>query len=421
MITPLPHQQYIIDNAKNRLALFLGTGAGKTYTSLWCLEKLKRGRTLVIVPLIVFYKWQKDAEALHGEGIFHEYVPGRWGSIVFFDKDIHIDFMTKEYFRDKYALPLQGSAYDSVIIDEAHYFSSPSSGLTKKLFKFIQLHRLNDFSVYLLTATPYLSTPWNIYTLGRHLGFLWEYSKFRAEMFFSMNMGGKTVWKPKSNAPELVRRYKDAMGYTIRTEDVIEDLPPQIVLDQQIEITEEQKKAIANDTTVDVLPRITKLHQIENGYIPENELAGTPALELEYRKPEYCIQYYHEHKHVAYICRYTYQIEMLAKAFEKEGILTFTLTGQTKDREKIIDKARKTQCAIIIQSAVSEGYELPEIEHVVFVSMDWSYKNYIQMMGRFLRINHPTKTTFTRLLCGKYDKLILQAINRKEDFYVEKE
>jgi superfamily II DNA or RNA helicase len=123
-----------------------------------------------------------------------------------------------------------------------------------------------------------------------------------------------------------------------------------------------------------------------------------------------------EHPHTAIICRYTEQIAIIQE--ELGDVLT--LTGQTKARDSVIEKARTQEIPIIIQAQVSEGYELPEIEHVIFASMDWSYKNYVQMMGRFLRINAPTPTVFHRLISGDVDKRVLQSLNNKQDFYVKK-
>jgi len=101
---------------------------------------------------------------------------------------------------------------------------------------------------------------------------------------------------------------------------------------------------------------------------------------------------------------------------EKSGLSTPILDGHTKARDTVISKARSASNPILIQAGISEGYEMPEIEHVIFASMDWSYKNYVQMLGRFLRINAPTPTVFHRLVAGPIDKKVLKAINNKKHF-----
>lgn len=349
---------------------------------------------------------------------FDELIPKRWG-ILKTENGWVVDIMTKEVFRDKFDLSHDYAFYfDGIIIDEAHYVAGIKSKITKKMFKYIDRFKSDALSVYLLTATPYLSTPWNIYALGRMIGRLWNYIAFQKEMFYEISMGGRTGYKPRSSAPILLQKYKEQIGVTVKTEDVIADLPEQSITVRKVGMTEEQLEECKRDTTVDVLPRMTKLHQIENGYVPAVILEGKESRLLPNNKIPEVLTYAEQYPHSAFICRYTKQVEMVAEALATTGKKVYTLTGQTKDRDKVIEEARKGNCYVVIQGGVSEGYEFPEIEHVMFVSLDWSYKNYIQMMGRFLRINMPTPTEFIILVSGAIDTRVLQAINNKEDFYI---
>lgn len=415
-LIPLPHQQRVIDLNKKRFALFLGTGAGKTFTSLWCQED--KQNILIIVPRIVFYKWIKDIDDLWGIKDQEEKKKGRCATIIT-QNNKTINIMTKEWFRDKFVNEYLSSSseedralIDAIIVDEAHYFAGMKSRMTKALFWLAKKVPL-ETSIYLLTATPYLSTPWNIYSLGIILGANWNYAKFRDEMFFPMKVGGRIIYQPRNNNTERLKPYVESIGITIKTEDVIEDLPEQKILFHNLELTEEQKSAINEDRTTEVLPRYTKLNQIENGYIPAEPLDNRPEpTYLSCNKLEWIKEYVKKHPHTAIICRYNAQVKRIAEELNAE-----TLTGETKNREKVIERARSKKEPIVIQASVSEGYELPEIENVIFASLSWSYKDYIQMQGRFLRVNNPIRTTFEVLTAGEIDSKILKAIKNKEDFY----
>lgn len=405
---PYPHQQKIIDQKLDRVALFLDTGAGKTFTSLWCAENNNNRKTLIIVPKIVLTKWSKDIVALYPDMEEEEIYKDRHIKLKNHEREFIV--ITKEYFRDKW----EEEEVDCVIVDEAHHFSGIKSRLTASLFKY--LDNRPHLSIYLLTATPYRSTPWNIYTLARLLGKKWGYISFRSEMFTTIIMGGKKIYKPRADAIDKLKLYADKIGITVGIDEVIEDLPEQKVIDEIVEQTEEQKQAISKDRTVEPIVRYTKIHQIEAGYVPGEELIEREDVAIKCNKNKYVIEAVRKQPKTAIVCRYHTQINILAE--ELKEFKPLILTGQTKNRDTVIKDARDKNRPIIIQASVCEAYELPEIENVIFASMSWSYTDYKQMMGRFLRINAPTPTTFTRLIGGEIDQRVIKAINNKHDFYV---
>jgi superfamily II DNA or RNA helicase len=413
---PLPHQQKIISKKKNKLGLFFDTGAGKTYTSLWSLKELKREYVLIVCPKIVHSKWIEDITTLFGS-LYETSVIQEGRASRVYTEGTQYFVMTKEYFRDKWIPEWE---IDGVIFDEAHFVASPSSKMTKKLYGFVSRFSEEALSVYLLTATPYLSTPWNVYTLGRLLGKEWGYKSFEKEMFYQIDIGSRYIQKPKPDAPQRLMPYLKQTGVFVRIEDVVEDLPPQKINIVGLEQTKEQKNAIENESTVEALARITKLHQIENGYISASVLEARSIKDLPHTKLKWIVDYTDKNNYCAIICRYKHQMYTYQKELESRGHKVYVLNGETKNRDKLLEDVRKTNKGIIIiQAMVSEGYELPEIEHVVFASMDWSYKNYIQMMGRFLRVNKPTPTQYHILCSGKIDNRVYDSMQLKRDFYPE--
>ena len=421
-MNPYTYQKEVIEMKRNRILLAWDCGVGKTFTSLWCMENLDRNTVLILCPIVVFNKWQKDIQALYGDPTVVSVVKkNRYTVLQYTDKEFHV--ATKEYFTAN-AVTFLEAGIDGIIIDEAHYFAGIKSKMAKTLYRFIQQFPEADLSVYLLTATDYLSTPWNIYMLGKHLGRDWNYYRWEREFFTKQNMGGRMVPIVRSNAMELLQKYRDDISVRVKIEDVMEDLPDQKVQDINLGLTRSQVEALDKVSEDTAIVEFTKKHQIENGYIPAEPLDNRPEpILLPCKKLDWITNYVKTHPHTAVIARYTAQLHQINDALQQAGFSTAILDGKTKNRDTIISKARSIpngnkSNAILIQAAVSEGYELPEIEHVIFASLDWSYKNYVQMMGRFLRINAPTPTTFHRLVTGPVDKRVLQAINRKEDFYV---
>lgn len=305
-----------------------------------------------------------------------------------------------------------------VLVHNCHYQAGNKSAMGKGMYKFCSQFNEKEMSIYELTATPYLSTPWNIYMLGRHLGKDWSYAGFSRKMFYLVRMGGRMIPTVRQNAHDLLKPYLKSISVRIRIEEVIKDIPEQEVKDVFLSLTEEQKKAIEEDDSEEAIVAFTKKHQIENGYVPAEILLEREIQRVECQKNAWIIDYVKKHPHTAIICRYTEQLHLIKDELEKSGLSTPILDGHTKARDTVISKARSASNPILIQAGISEGYDMPEIEHVIFASMDWSYKNYVQMLGRFLRINAPTPTVFHRLVAGPIDKKVLKAINNKETFYV---
>jgi superfamily II DNA or RNA helicase len=137
-------------------------------------------------------------------------------------------------------------------------------------------------------------------------------------------------------------------------------------------------------------------------------------------KNERIIALCEENSKVAIICRYNTQIDYLAQILAKYR--PFIIRGDVKNRDKVCLEAEKAQKAIVlIQADSCLGYQLPSFELCVFVSMSYSYVNYEQMCGRFLRMDKPSRTTFIYLLTegNSVDQAVYDAVKAKEDFSIE--
>jgi len=374
------HQQDILDLAPKKYLLAWGTGSGKTVAAL---QLSGNTRTLVIVPKSLKEQWQEQTD--------HRVI-------------------TKEQFK-KYAKELK--KYDCIIIDEAHYVAGHKSALHKAVLAYLK--RFNPDKVYLLTATPYMSTPWNIYALANILGRDWKYHKFKYTFFNDVMMYGRKVPIVKKNIEGQIARLVSGLGNTVKMEDCF-DVPEQTFLTEYFDMTREQKKAIAGLEDTAHIARWTKTHQICGGSLKSDGYTKDEYFKCE--KLDRLLDLVKEHKKIIIICRYNNEIEYIKSKIKKE---VFVINGATRDRHALIKSVeQREQAVVIINAACSEGYELPSFPIMVFYSYDFSLKNYIQMIGRILRSNKLKKNVYISLVVrDSIDNDVYQCIEKKQDFQVE--
>jgi superfamily II DNA or RNA helicase len=389
------HQKEILDLAPSKYGLFFGTGTGKTRTSIE-LSKKKGGSLLIICPKMLKENWKRELD--------------KWG----FKNEYLV--ISKEEFK-KYAPKLK--RYDTIIVDEAHFFGNFQSQLSKSLDKYIKIHKPDN--LYLLTASPYLSTPWNIYTLVNYLGAGLRYPTFRRMCFHEIKMGGRIVPVPKRGIEEYLNTLITSYGSSVVLEDCF-DVPAQTDSIEYFELTPQQKQAIKNIDEFEFIVRFTKKHTIENGVLMGNEYEASKY--FENNKIERIKSLVLENKKIAIACRYNYQIEKYKEEIEsflsKEKLphSVYVINGATEGRQDVVDKANADEnTVILINASCSEGYELPTIGTIVFASLSFSYKDYLQFRGRFLRANALKKNHYIHLVVKDgVDEDVYECIQNKKDF-----
>lgn len=388
------HQQKIVDKDPTKHLLAWQTGTGKTIAAIRLCENPCKS-VLVVCPKSLKQQWQSEvAKFAREKHLFQVY--------------------TKEEFRKK--APQMGRA-PYIIIDEAHYFSGMKSQMRKRMEVYIKKYKPER--VYLLTATPYMSTPFNIYCLGRLLGKDWGYMKFKSFFFHEVKMGHRWIPVVKPKMEKFVASLVNKLGSTVRMDECV-DVPKQTFLTEHFELTREQKRAIKEIEDTLPIVRWTKVHQICGG-----SLKGDEYNEPQYFKSEKlnrAIDLAKEHKKIIFVCRYNCEVEMLTTAIgEKTDKLVYKITGKTDDKPEIIASAEMNdEVVVIINAACSEGYELPSFPIMVFYSYDFSLKNYVQILGRIQRINRIKKNVYLSLTVpGTIDEDVYNCIKKKENFDIE--
>lgn len=397
---PYKHQQRLLDLAPLKYGLFWGTGTGKSLASLWLVEKVKRGGVcLVVCPKSIKERWERDVALM----------PRQY------------EVITKDQFVIKASrLP----KYEGLIIDEAHYFSGmrsckKKSIMLKSMLAYIKRH--NPRYIYLLTATPYLSTPWNIFALGNLLGYFnkkTSYSTFQDHFFQKIDMGGRwPIPVVRKNIENDIAHFISKMGEAIAMEECI-DIPPMTFLAEYFNITKEQRKGIKALQHLLPMTRYGQEHQICGGTLKGDEYEEPSYFKNE--KINRLTDLVQENKKVIIVSRYNYEIKYIKDQIHKKNKnkSVYIISGEVKDRDGVISQAeRSSNCVVIVNAACSEGYELPSFRMTIFYSYDFSLKNYIQVMGRNKRINNLKKNVYISLIMrDSIDECVYQSILNKSDF-----
>lgn len=387
------HQKKIIDKNPSKYLLAWETGVGKSLAAIRLAEK-NSNNALVICPKSLKVKWQRDIE-LFGEIVMNWQV------------------VTKEEFRKLY---FKIDKFDCLIVDEAHNFGQQKSKMTKSLMHYIKTH--NPQFIYLLTATPYMSSVWSIYSLGLILGQKWSYIKFRITFFYDVKMGRRMIPVQKKHIEKAVAELVHKIGDTVKLQDCV-DMPDSVYETEYFELTNEQQKLI--ETIYDPVPivRWTKIDQICGGTLKAD--AYSENLQVPCEKLSRAIELAKEHKKIAIVCRYNLEIDMLATEIQKFKSVV-KIRGDVVDKQGAVDKVENLdEVCVLINAAACEGYEIPSVKVMVFYSYDFSLKNYIQVSGRIKRINKPQRCVYISLVVKKtIDEDVFEMVTvNKQDFQIE--
>lgn len=411
------HQKKIIEEDKKKCGLFLGTGSGKTATTLF----LAKGSTLVICPKQqkLDRTWQRNAEQ--------------------FNLDLDLTVISKEEMRRDWQ-KLKG--YDTVIIDECHNNFGVLPEVRQR--KGVQIPKASQIfeatlgylkkyppkRLYLCSATP-VTKPMHLWAIATLFGESWNFFRFREKYYFEIRIGQRRIWMPrkdtetKNKLAELVKKF----GYTGALADFA-DVPEQTHRTVHIDLSEAQIDAIKrlNANEADPLVRRARTRTIENGV-----LYGKSVIEeskkvdklvenvtiFPSKKIDYILERAIEFPKLLIFANYTAQINEIARVLRDEGYSVSTLTGQTKDRTflKKVDESNEPHI-VIAQSSMGAGWELPSFPCAIYASKSWRCVDFNQSLGRILRINKLKKNLYIHLLIkGGPDEDCHNTIMAGEDFF----
>lgn len=386
------HQEELLAKSPDKYLFAWGCGCGKTRSAIELVEQ-KTFDVLVIVPKALVANWKRQIE--------------QWSN-----GTTAYNVMTKENFK-KHLKTIR--RYDAVIVDEAHNFARRQSQQSKALEVYL---RAGDIKyVYLLTATPFLTQPWNVYRLSQFLGYKWSRMGFEQDFYYRINMGGRMIPMMRKGTEELLADYVRVLGKPVTMDEAV-DVPEVSYETEYFDLTKKQEKKIKEAYDPNPLVRFTREHQICGGTIHGDEFTNGEIIESD--KRERVLQLTEENDKLIVVCRYRLEIDALNDLLSKAGCKVYVLTGDTEDRDGVLQEARKQdKFVLLVSGTLSEGWECPEVSLMVFYSYSFSLKDYIQMVGRIQRINKLGKRTYLSLICkASIDEEVFNCISKKEDFHV---
>jgi len=394
------YQQQIVDTAPNRYGLWLRMGVGKTATALG-LAKKRNEVPLIICPKSLSKNWQRECNV--------------WGVENYL-------IITKEEFKRDWEIL---ERYNFIVFDEFHWFLGMKSAMHKKTKSYLAKHQPEY--IYGLTATPILSSAWNVYCSELLLGHMPSYKWYKQTFFKTVKMGtymkfGKILPRmvdiPIPENQHLLIEILNRIGVTLRMEDVTE-VPEYTFIREDFGLNAEQRKAISELDDPTPIAFYTKSFQIENG-----TLKSDGYTENRFFKSEKCkrvIELIENTEKLIVVCHHTLEIEMIASKIKDKKV--FKITGKTNgdDRYDLQDiVANSDNCVLLINAAISEGLNFPSMTTIVFYSMSWSIKDREQMEGRNQRRNDLRKNTYIDMVVlGGVDEGVYDCIKKKKDFNVE--
>lgn len=405
------HQKEIIEEDKPKSGIFLGTGSGKSFIALY----LSKGRTLVLAPKtqVQDRNWNRE---------FSEIENSSKRSQIY-----TLTVASKDTFRKDWD---KAPKCDTLILDEAHTMLgvNPTQAWRKRerviktsqVFDAIRMYinKVQPQRIYIVTATP-VRNPMCVWAAATLLGHKWDFVKFRDTFYFRLPMPGREVYRPRTDKESKVRLAKavQKLGYTGKLDEWF-DVPEQTDKVVYVHMTDAQTKRLKSLKVEypDPLTYLGKRHQVENGVLMGDEYKVEEEFSNE--KIDKISDLCAEFPKVVVFAKYLNQIAQIHAELTSQGKRVFCLTGNTKNRGKLIADANACdECAFIAQAQVSSGYELPTFNCVVYASMSYSLVDLEQSRGRVLRANALKKNLYVYLvMTDGIDQEVYDTLMTKKDF-----
>jgi SNF2 family DNA or RNA helicase len=393
---------------------------------LFASEEKSVPATLIIVPTSLVHNWHNEIKKFTPQLKVYNYVGSQrkrksdMGSII----DMYdVIITTYGTVRNDYET-MRDFQFNYLILDESQYIKNPGSKSYQSVCELKADHKL------VLTGTP----------IENSLSDLWAQVNFLNKgLLGSFNFFQKEFIQPieKKNDEEKQKQLKNLISPFIlrRTkEEVAKDLPPlteQIryceMSETQKEIYEEQKAIIRKV----LLENIEKLgiknasFMVLQGMTKLRQLANHPALaghnDSDSGKFDEVIENLEEllaenHK-VLIFSSFVTHLKLFQEEFEKNGWEYCLLTGQTRDREAVINEFQtneRKQIFLISLKAGGVGLNLTSADYIFILDPWWNPASENQAISRAHRIGQEKKVFVYRFISeGTIEEKIQKLKERK--------
>lgn len=433
-VTPLKHQYDVFKETLTRkdYALFWEVGTGKTYGIINVVrgkfyQSGRVKRTIIFAPISTLYSWKKEWELFStispkkievvdksGKARVEQIKKFCFDTQTFEEKEKILILNYEALINEDVKNLLLHWRPEVLICDESHLLKSGKAKRTKAVINISNQIRKENGNVFLLTGTPILNTPMDIFWQFRILDggetFGKNFMAFRDKYFRDANshFSGKKGYFPKwevvehrmSDLTDLI--YKKASRVT--KEECL-DLPPLVKEIRHTLMSPEQKRlyremekdfityiqhqeAITPIIAEFAMTKALRLMQICSGFVKDAEgteivIDKVPKLDV---LKDLLGEITPDHKVIVW-CSFIQNYKMIASVCENLKLHYVMLTGQqsVSEKQESIESFQDDPSVRVIianRRAGGTGITLTAASYSIIYSRDLSLANEIQSAAR---------------------------------------
>ena len=444
LTSPSHHQlEVLADYAPSGILLNHGLGSGKTFTALsllaqCCARESIPPNALVVAPSIVLEHWKKEAEKHFEDNFFNRVLVLR-GSVAkrcklmqeaLNSKSASIFVTTHQALHNqKFLSTIKKIPFTCLVIDESHCFKNPQAKMTKSVTEIASRfkHRI------LLTGTPILNNLMDIYSqvnivqpylLGS------SFWTFRNKYFFDANafLRGKVdkskywpKWEVRKSMLEELMFKVNSVMHTVKTEDVVKDLPPFDKVKISCELSKDDKKVYSEmlkgfkteiaDTKLSARNVIVKTLRLQ-------QICSMSSGKLDALKM--LLESINEESVVIWCNFKRKPIELIEALLQKLKISYGVIHGDINplERARIIEKFNNKEIQILVatQPSLGIGVELTTASVMIYYSKSYNLGHDSQSEGRAYRRGshiHKRVVRYDLVLEKTIDEVVHESLERK--------
>jgi len=399
----------------------LPLGSGKTLVALSCLKLVNAKKSLVVAPASLLYQWKGEAKKHFNQDV----------TVLEGDRKDRYRIISELKNTPSYLLALNyektiledvksfllSTHFDLVILDEAHKIKNPLTKTHRTLKK------VNSTFVILLTATPLVNSPLDIFNLVNFIypgffdyhEFCERYIEWKEVEIRKKDGTTKTIKVPAGakNLQELHARLKPVVFFKTKDE-ILKDLPPKTEqvywvkpTKTQVELfryyyalplqkkTEDKGVFLACANLMKQIADSTELLLTSDSpYRVNPSRIEHPKIDL--LKEE--ILPFVEGKAIIFT-EYRRMAQILQR--ELKEYKPFLLTGETESGkiDTILDEFEKSDSKILISTdVISSGKNLQFVDTLIHYDLPWSPATALQREGRIHRIGQKNPVTIIKFV-----------------------
>jgi len=407
-------------------------GLGKTLQTLAWLAWLREQNTkkpkpaLVICPASVLHNWRREANRFtpHLKVLVLESGAAR--------HNLRKQIPQHDLIVTNYALlrrdleALQKFEFRAIILDEAQFIKNPSAQVTQSVKQLRADHRLA------LTGTPLENRLLDLWSIVDFIqpGYLGSQNHFNET--YEPRGGEDAAWMQKIARRRLAAKLRPLMLRRLKRQ-VAQDLPDRIEERRDCELGDEQRKLYLAElrrsrekvmqtvaekgvakSKIHVLAALTRLRQIccHPDLVGNDSASGKTETLFELLEPLLA-----EGQKVLVFSQFVQMLQLLEKECRQRQIPTHILTGETKDRQEVVNGFQNdSNAAVFLLSlrAAGTGLNLTTASYVVLYDPWWNPAVEAQAIDRSHRIGQTRTVNAYRLIApGTVEEKIWELQQRK--------